>query len=575
MKRFSGFWIRTAACAGTGAGVFLGLGPVESSLGGTLSALCLIYLYRSLKGRGLMRQILWSSAASFCVSLLAFQWTIVTVITVGHLNFPAAFALFTMQSVLFNLKIPLFIIGADILRKRTRVPAIIVFPALAAAGDMFCFQVLPWYWGNLQFGNAPFIQSARLFGVYGVSALMFLQAALLYCLIKTVQQRGRRSRYRRLRRALVSLRAGMLPALVVLAVVYLYGFYRLGRENPQGPSVNIGFIQPATGMGLNELRDDADFAARALNVVFNAGLKTIVDSQGQLDLLIIPESSVPFFGTADTEENRKRNIYSTTFHAVVAFLSRYGRLDVVYNELDFRSGELFNLATIFGREGKRRSSYQKQHLLPFGEYLPGERIFTFLRRLFPEASSYSPGTGSTLLEYRRIENRARSVLPDLSQDDMNVLSDAALVMRNWPAPGDSVKGYFAPLVCYEGMFPDLVRSFFAGERRPDFLLNISNDSWFGDYLENYQHSTAVKFRAVETGLFLVRITLSGVSTVTDPAGRDIMTPTRPGAAAYGAVRVPVIRGEETVYLRLGDGPLCAFLAAACIAVFIFRRRSRD
>lgn len=554
---------RALLCTGIGAGLLFGFEPFAFWMAGVAAAVCMILLAESLEGEPAGKVLIWSAAVCLSITVFAFQWIAYALAAIAQLSWPAAILVTLFYAVLVNLKIPFFILASRMLQGR--LPRIFVFPLAALAGDLLFYQIFPWYWGNAA-GSLILMQSARIFGVYGVSFLLFLVAAFLL-------EGLRLFRTRRAERDLSSrgmpAEGGQRPALwaaaCILICTFLYGTSSLVFRDEPARVVRAAYIQPATKPALNRYRNNDEFASQALSTVFNLGIKSLVDSRRQADLLILPESSVPFLGTHDSEENIAAGIYSTTYHAVIAYLSRYGSVDVVYNELNLENGKLRNQATLFGFEGIRRSFYNKQHLVPFGEYLPFEDLLP-LRRFFPEASRYVAGETPRLLEYRTLAPEDRTELRPVTSTAE--LSDARTVLKNWPARPAGSPGTLAPLVCYEGLFPGLVRAFAAG--KPDFFVNIANDAWFGDYLENYQHSGAVRLRAIESGRSVVRITLTGVSTAFGPDGENLSQESRPGEMATGMIEVPVYEGT-TVYTAAGNWPLYGILAAF-LALALFRAR---
>lgn len=538
--------MRILLAAGIGLGVLLGLEPFSSSIAGTLTALFMILLAESLVPERKRVVLFWACAVCISITLFAFQWIAVALNGIAQISWPAAAFLTALQALLLNLKIPFFFLAVRALA-RADLPGILLYPVLALAGDLIFYQVFPWFWGNIS-GSLVLAQSARLTGVYGISFLLFMQAAVIL------------EAYRLIRRVNTANVRNLSAALLILASAYLYGILQLASERQPVRVVRAAYIQPATKAGLNRFRNDDEFAAQALSTVFNLGIKALTDAEGKADLLILPESSVPFLGTHDSEENMRAGVYSTTFHAVVAFLSRYGTVDVLYNELNLESGSLRNQATLFGIEGLRRSFYSKQHLVPFGEYLPFERVLP-LRWFFPEASRYVAAERAELLEYRTLDRSQVSPMRPISSTAE--LTDARLVLKTWPSNPPGLSGNFAPLVCYEGMFPGLVRGFFK-RGQVDFFVNIANDTWFGDYLENYQHSGAVRLRAIETGRTVVRITLSGVSTAFSWNGRNLIPESSPGELATGFVEIPVFE-DRTPYSSAGDWPLYGIVIVFCCA----------
>lgn len=600
---------RAALCLGAGLGVLGALAPFESRLAGLASAACLILLSRGLVRLSFRRALAWSLLATLSVAVCAFHWVIVGLMNIAGLSFWLAVIVFLIQGALFHFKIAFVVLAGRCVLRRTRLSWLWVFPPLAAAGDLWLYQLFPWHFGSLTIGGAFVRQFASIAGVCGLSAVLFLEAGVVVWLARLVRRRIRGYLPANLRAATSAI---TLPVLMLVAV-YAYGAVRV--YTPETPAVaaaganaatvgtattaTIGFFQPNTGPGYNEVRNDQEFAGRALNLVFNYGLQTILAGEGRLDLLVIPESAVPFFGTDDGPGNA--GIYSTTYHAVVAFLARYGDVDVLYNELAAVPGEAasqstgvatdatagaalatrhyYNLATIFSRAtGTRSASYQKRRLVPFGEYLPGEERWPVLREIFRETSRYRAGASgpdvSSVIAYSLRAPDQVTSRPRLEQSDLAVLADAAAVTENWPLREARATGYLQPLICYEGLFPDLVRDAVRGAGSPpDFLVNLANDSWFGDVLENHQHETGARMRSIETGRYLIRPTLTGVSSVFDSRGREVIAPIPTGVQDVRVVTVPRLPDAWTVFLGYGDWPVRIFIAGMVVIAFWSRRRS--
>ncbi|MGA7384563.1 MAG: apolipoprotein N-acyltransferase, partial [Methylocella sp.] len=142
----------------------------------------------------------------------------------------------------------------------------------------------------------------------------------------------------------------------------------------------------------------------------------------------------------------------------------------------------FNAIQVIASGGHILDSYDKVHLVPFGEYLPFETVFDRLgmRQLVHVPGGFEAGSKSRFL-----------VVPGL------------------PA--------VAPLICYEAIFPGEVVP--AGAPRPGLLLNVTNDGWFGTTTGPYQHFAQARLRAIEEGLPLIRAANTGISAIVDPYGR--------------------------------------------------------
>ena len=198
------------------------------------------------------------------------------------------------------------------------------------------------------------------------------------------------------------------------------------------------------------------------------------------------------------------------------------------------TGSRNSLLVVDGR-GAVRAVYDKTRLVPFGEYLPAGSILSRLG-----LASVTGGTD------RFIAGRGPATL----------------------APGLPP---FSPLICYEIIFPGAVTE--AGTR-PEWLLNISNDAWFGDSWGPYQHFAQARLRAVEEGLPVVRSTPTGISGVIDPYGR-VLTRTRLRERAVLTAYVPTPL-PSTLYARYGDWLFLALLLAfAALGRWSAHRSSRS
>jgi apolipoprotein N-acyltransferase len=193
----------------------------------------------------------------------------------------------------------------------------------------------------------------------------------------------------------------------------------------------------------------------------------------------------------------------------------------------------YNSIYVIDHDGATLSVYDKLHLVPFGEYLPFQ---DFLERL-------------GLMQLTKVKG--------------GYLSGA----QRKPTPIPRAPA-FVPLICYEIVFPgEAVPS---GER-PGWLVNLTNDGWFGQSSGPYQHLQQARVRAIEEGLPLVRAANTGVSAVIDPLGRFIRTlPLGTEGVLDAALPQPV---GPTPYVRFREGPAVLVMLVAFALVLWRRRRS--
>jgi apolipoprotein N-acyltransferase len=190
-----------------------------------------------------------------------------------------------------------------------------------------------------------------------------------------------------------------------------------------------------------------------------------------------------------------------------------------------------NSAVLLGPAGERLYTYDKIHLVPFGEYVPLQEWFRFADALVAEVGRFVPG-------------RERNV-------------------------GELPGGKFATAICFEVVFPHEVRAFVAGGA--ELLVNISNDGWLGRTGGPAQHLDMARMRAIENRRWLLRSTNNGYTVAIDPYGRVVA---RLEADQRAALEAPFdFRREVTPYTRYGDwfAWLCVMMTGALMSA---RRRGK-
>lgn len=192
-------------------------------------------------------------------------------------------------------------------------------------------------------------------------------------------------------------------------------------------------------------------------------------------------------------------------------------------------GNWYNSLAVIGAGGTVIETYDKVHLVPFGEYIPFQ--LGFLR-----AMAGATGNGFT------------------SGETVGLI--------------DTPLGRALPLICYEGIFPGHI---FKTEERPDYLLLLTNDAWFGSFAGPFQHFDQARFRAAEHRLPVIRVANKGISAVIDPFGR-VSTSLSADRSAYSDWLVSGKAGV-TLYSKTGDLPLIVFLLVTLSALTLMKRRN--
>jgi apolipoprotein N-acyltransferase len=328
----------------------------------------------------------------------------------------------------------------------------------------------PWNTLGMAFGqNLVLMQTGSVLGLYGLTVLACLVLASPAVLPTGETRAGR----------FVS------PVLAILALVVMtaFGMMRLPSGPVEAaPGVKLRIMQP-------NLAQDAKFnpsAGRAIldRYVALSDRATSPEATGLPDVthLIWPESAFPFLLHREPAALARIGAMLPRGSVLVTGAAREGA------KLPGESGRrFFNSIQVVADDGSIVAGYDKVHLVPFGEYVP-PILEGALRMLGIRQFVHIPG-GFTSGERRMALN----------------------------VPGLPL---VAATVCYEAIFPDEVRP--AGPR-PNLILNVTNDGWFGDTPGPRQHFAQARLRAVEQGLPLVRAANTGISAVVDPYGRILAT----------------------------------------------------
>ncbi|MEM8632858.1 MAG: apolipoprotein N-acyltransferase [Pseudomonadota bacterium] len=239
------------------------------------------------------------------------------------------------------------------------------------------------------------------------------------------------------------------------------------------------------------------------------------------DVVVWPETAVPFL-LSESGPARQRIADAALGAPVVLGLRRYDG-PRIYNSL---------IAT--DRNGEVTALYDKHHLVPFGEFVPFGNLMARI------------GIGGLASE----NGLGFSAGPGPQVIDLGPLGRAA------------------PLICYEGVF---ARNLLGTPERPDLILMITNDAWFGDISGPYQHLAQGRLRAVEQGLPMVRSANTGISAVIDGAGR-ILTSIPLGEAGFADAALPPPL-PPTFYSRTGDWPMLILMGLLLMAAPLRARLS--
>jgi len=311
-----------------------------------------------------------------------------------------------------------------------------------------------------------------------------------------------------------------LAAVGVLALgaaLWLWGEARLGlpRPSPDDGRPIVRIVQPNAEQHLKWRPEHAtEYFARQLELSRAPG-----PNGSRPDLVVWPETAIPWL-LNDAE-------------VPLEMMAAAAGAPVAFGVQRREGARYFNSLAVMGADGTVKAVYDKAHLVPFGEFVPlGDLAARFgIHGLAAqEGAGYTPGPGPEILS----------------------------------VPG---VGSFRPLVCYEAIFPAEVA---ATPARPDFLLQVTNDGWFGRIAGPQQHLAQARMRAIELGLPLVRAANTGISAVFGPKGEVL------GMLGIGEVghldRALPRALPPTIYARVGDMPFWLVLGGCLVLAGAIRRK---
>ncbi|MBN1141778.1 MAG: apolipoprotein N-acyltransferase [Deltaproteobacteria bacterium] len=347
------------------------------------------------------------------------------------------------------------------LRRLSGIPFWFSLPAIWIAAEYLRSLLLSGFpWASLGYSqhNEPhLLQSADLFGVYGIGFLVVFFNAALASAWRGWREKSGFSRALR----------PLLLALILVAAAGGYGRCRLSRPLDERPrQLSVVLVQGNVDQSIKW-----DPTVKQATVARYRQLSLAAAGAGETDLIVWPESATPFY--FDFREPLLKEVMAIPPETDAQLL--FGAPAYEFKEGGVR---YLNSAFLLSRKGEVLGRSDKIHLVPFGEYNPLERVLPFLGKLVQGVGDFSPG-----------------------------------VLK--PLPLEAGTG--GVLVCFEAIFPEIARDYV--RLGCGLLINITNDAWFGRSSAPYQHLAMTRFRAVENRVWVVRAANTGISAVIAPSGR--------------------------------------------------------
>ena len=325
----------------------------------------------------------------------------------------------------------------------------------------YLFTGFPWNsFGYTWFEIKPVLQLVSIGGLYFLTILTLLWASVpaLFHVYNA---------HRRTRMALTGI------CMLTFIISFAYGHQRISSYTPSSSSnVMIHVIQPNIAQHLKwERKQIYNHHLQLLNLTKQA----VAPYPDKINLVIWPETAtmIQYLMNPDIKAQLEEILGNNPENRLITGILRFGP--------DSKQRILYNSLSIFTPALKVSGVYDKHHLVPFGEYIPFQQYIPL--NTITQFSGFKSGTGAQVITAEANEAR------------------------------------ILPLICYEAIFPKNV--FSRDGSTPTLLVNITNDGWYGNSAGPRQHMIQSVFRAVETGIPLIRSANTGISIISDPMGHII------------------------------------------------------
>ncbi len=477
---------------------------------GPVAWVALVPLLLAALGRGARPAFRAGWVAGFVFFIATLYWLVITIGTYTNLSPLVSVGPLTLLCAFLALGTGLVTAGCERAR-RHGLPLTLVAPALWVVVEWVRTWILggfPWVsLGYSQYRATYLVQFIELTGIYGLSALVVLVNVVIYGAV------------RQWLAGEVPNTRGMLAVTMLLVALVGWGYWRVGAiaELPAKGSLRIGFIQ-------GNVAQDVKWDPAYQNSTIDHYERLTKEAVGEgAELVVWPETAAPFYFQEESELRGR-----------IIDLARRLKIWLLVGSPAFsvegRTLRLHNRVYLVGPDGSAEQHYDKMKLVPFGEYVPLKSLFFFVDKVVEGVGDFRAG--------------------------------------ETPVVFHTTRASFGTLICYEGIFSGLTRRFVASGA--NFLVNITNDAWFGRTSAPYQHLAMATLRAVENRVPLVRVANTGFSAMVDADG-TIRWRTGLFETAWRVDTISWV-GISTFYARFGDVFVYGCMLLVLVAVVGGRRR---
>ena len=449
--------------------------------------------------RYIIESILFGSVAY----IMNFYWLYVTFKESGKLPVVLAVALPAVLSVYYGLQYPII---AFIYKKFYSFNKNVLFyslPFVFVLVDSLYIKIFKHSIADSQIGFNIFVQNIDITGMTGLIITIMLLNLGLFNLIDKILNKNR-------------VKIAHFLFLIPFVISLVYGSFRLAYLNKQIPKCDtvVGAMIQGNVTGKQKL-DENYFKTNVER--YNELTKSASKGDETVDLIIWPESifNRAYHGRDDFLRKVITDNYPPLILGIVVWLDE---------------SNITNSALLIENR-KKTAQYDKERLLMFGEYIPMEKTFPFLRKLTPLSKNSSPGKTSSIFTIKNVKASIN--------------------------------------ICFEEIFPDLIRKKCA--EGSNLLINLTNDSWFGNGLGPLHHSVLGRLRAIENRRSFFRCTATGLTTASDFTGKIIAKGSMATAEVVKA-EVPLYE-KRSIYSYIGEiFTNVSIFMVIITALYLIRRR---
>ncbi|MBI2027610.1 MAG: apolipoprotein N-acyltransferase [Deltaproteobacteria bacterium] len=452
----------------------------------------------------------------FTTLLSGEYWISFTMQEFGGFSKPLSFAVLFLYCLAFGLSTALFTALSYWIKNKSKISELVLLPIIYTSIEFLYPQLFPWYLGGSLYEKIAFIQ---FIDITGMSGLTFFIVLINILFLKIALYVAKPQKH------LFPLK-GALSAIALSLAIFLYGQWRIldvYRHSEKSRPISFSLIQTNIGNFEKSIEVQSNLSVIDQVQKRNFQMARAASESKRTDMIVLPETAVP----------GSLNVNDKTKYEMAAFAQEL-KTNLYFGGYAETGKHTFNTAYYLNAKGEVVGRYDKIYLLMFGEYMPLSNIFPFLKDLIKEVSDFTPGSE----------------------------------IQNFPLKTE----FIGPLICYEDIIPSFVRR--VVKNGATVLLNLANNSWFGESACPYQHLALSVFRSVENKVPLVRCTNTGISAFIDATGK-IQNKSKLGSAEIlsGEVKAPHI---QTIYSKIGSMfavICCVFLLFLIARGFQFKNRT--